>query len=876
MAHSSKKSTPQEEAELLSALEGSALGDDYGHDAEFDPDLADLNDPDVQELGEAPMLGGQPHSSTMFGQDAMSAVGRATSPKLWASASQFPSAAQFRVWRMENGVPVGLGAIAVDATEEDFVRSFFAAMPESGDGRFQFILRPITVRGKELGKEIPVNISEHHSTLRHLRERRKREEADAAGQWGRGPGGDVIVNGGQGDGSAFFAEEMGRMFEHSVEMAEAQARQAREQLERERDELRQQEKQRAEERIRAAENASSVTERMTEKLLQTDRARSAEALSSQKETSQLVMSTITTTFQQQQEAARLQAERERQLEMRRQEQERAFHERREKEMEMQRLREREEAERRRIDERAEHERKLERERAELSARREQLKLEMEERRMADERRREQERQDWERRTVTEKQEREERERRERERFEREKLELERKAQAEKLEWEKRREDMRREDERRDRERREEAERKEQQRRHEIELQQKQLDLQAQKDREHAERMMEMSRQEREAQREAQLARERSEREAREATDGERQRRHELMLKEMEIQKDRDREHAERMLQLSKVEAGGGGGLSGIVDMLGMETPEVLSRIFGSAGEGGESSSWSDAIPKVMGGLGELAKVAMSARAPGTPDGAASKAGPVRHGRRQAKEQKMVAVQTADGVQLIPEDKVKALQQEQLRRMQQQGVRANVQHVEPGQIDLPDAPFRPPGMADGDKNEIIPKTRPQPQAKPAAEEAPKTEAESLAQSKLAAGAEVDTTKRAQGAGLKLKQQRDARKALRRLAGKLATSDESEWMGIVTGEITANIDVYHYLKAVTVYAALAEAKVDAELAERVVASLKDSGMVPPEVLPYDEEDFVRIEAAELMAELADDSPESASTELATAPDNTEGGA
>lgn len=868
----SNKTTPKDEAELLSSIEGSALGGDYDDDDEFDPDLADLNDPDVATLGEAPMIGGRPHSHEMFGADAV-AAGRATSPKLWASASQFPTASQFRVWRMENGVPVGLGAIAVDATEEDFVRHFYDAMPQPGESRFQFILRPINARGKELGKEINVNISEHHATLRAIRERKRREAEEAAGLgWGRGPGGgDVIVQGGNSDAGSYYAEEMGRMFEHSVSMAEEQTQRLQEQLERERAELREQERIRAEERIKAAENASSVTERMTEKLLQTDRARSAEALSAQKETSQLVMSTLTTTFSQQQEAARLQAEREKQLEIRRQEQERAFYERREKELEMQRQREREEAERRRREEREEHERKLERERqeamareaerkAELEARREQLRLEMEERRLADERRREQERLDWERRMAAEKQEREERERRDRERFEREKMEMERKAEAARLEWEQRREDMRREDERRERERREELERKEQQRQHELMMQQKQLELQAQKDREHAERMMEMARIEREAQREAQLARERAEREAREASDAEKQRRHELMLKEMEIQKERDREHAERMLQLSKLEAGGGGGLSGIVEMLGMDTPEVLSRIFGanSEGEGG----WSDALPKVLGGLGEMAKVVMTAR--GAEGGAPAQAktatsGPVRHGRRQAQaaEKKMVAVKTAQGVKLIPEDKVRALQQEHLRQMQEQGVKVKGSpQIDPTQIDLPDAPYRPPGMAEGDKDEISPqlKTLPQPKGKDKGKsEAPDSAKESKegsaeAQSKLQAGSAVNTLLRAKEAGMKLPDQRKARRAVRRLADKLRSSEEEDWMGIVTGEITANISIYHYLQAVTVYAALAEANVEADLADRVVKALKESGMVPDDVLPYDEADFARIKASE----------------------------
>jgi hypothetical protein len=819
-------------------MEGSALGGDYVDD-EFDPDLADLNDPDVQDLAEPPLIGGKPHSHGMYGEEAIS-TGRATSPKLWASASQFPTAAQFRVWRMENGVPVGLGAIAIDATEEDMVRAFFDAMPRAGDGRFQFVLRPIDLRGKELGKEINVNISEHHATLRHMRERKRREAEEGPG-WG-GRGGDVIVQGQGSDAGAYYAEEMGRMFEHSVEMAEQQTQRLQEQLERERSELREQERMRAEERIRAAENASSVTERMTEKLLATDRSRSAEALSAQKETSQLVMSTLTTTFAQQQEAARIQADRERQMEQRRQEQERAFYERREKEMEMQRQRERDEAERRRREEREEHERKMERERLEaerrdrerreeLEARREQLRVEMEERRLADERRREQERQDWERRMMMEKQEREERERRDRERFEREKLDMQRKSEEQRVAWEQQREEMRREDARR-----------EERRQAEMQLQQKQLEMQAQRDREHAERMMEMSRQEREAQRDAQAARERADREARESADAERQRRHELMLREMEIQKERDREHAERMIQLSK---GDGKGVGGLVEMLGMETPEVLSRIFGGSGEGGEGG-WTDALPKVLGGLGEIAKVAMSGRAPQPPE--AAKGGPVRHGRRQAAEAKMVAVQTSDGVKLIPEDKVQALQQEQLRQMQASMTKVPARSgFNPAAIELPDAPYRPPGMAAGDKDEIIPKEGEE--AAPAQEAAPPTEA----QTKMKAGKKVNTVKRATEAGMKLGQQRKARRAVRDLAAKLEKADESDWMGLVTVALTSNIDIYHYLKAVTVYAALAECNVEAELAGRIVAALKESGMVPGEELPYDEEDLTRIQANSIVKDL-----------------------
>lgn len=870
MAHSGKPDeTSQEEAELLSAMEGSAMGGGYDvDDDEFDPDLADLNDPDVSTLAEPPMLGGRAHSHGMFGQEA-SAVGRATSPKLWSSASQFPSASQFRVWRMENGVPVGLGAIAIDANEEDFVRSFFDAMPQPGQGRFQFILRPIDLRGKELGKEIALNISEHHAMLRYLREQKKREEQEGGPNgWGRG--GDVIVHGQQGDGGgAYFAEEMGRMFEHSVEMAEAQTRQYQEQLERERAELREQERLRAEERVRAAENASSVTERMTEKLMATDRERSAEALASQKETSQLVMSTLTTTFSQQQEAARLQAERERQLELRRQEQERAFYERREKELEMQRQREREESERRRREEREEHERKLERERLEaerrererkeeLEARREQMRIEMEERRLADERRREEEKRDWERRMAVEREERERREqarreeaerkeRLDRERFEREKLEMQQRLEQQRLEWERKREEMRREDERRERLRREAAEKREQQRQEEIKLQQAQMEMAAQRDREHAERMMEMARQEREAQRETQAARERAEREAREAADAEKQRRHELMLREMEIQKERDREHAERMLQLSKMESGGGGGLSGIVEMLGMETPEVLARIFGGSEE---SEGWSDALPKMLGGIGEVAKVVLANQqqgAGGKPkQGQPTKQGPVRHGRQPAaKDQKMVAIKTPQGIKLISADQFQELQQHQLDQMKREGVQVR-QRVRPSPqpMDLPDAPYRPPGMAEGDADEVVPDLG---QDNPAHVPTRAAQPTSPAEQKLAAGEDVNTVKRAKDAGMTLAKQKKARRAVRDLIQKLEKSDEDDWLGLVTEAITSNIDIYHYLKAVTVYAALAEVRVEPDFANKIVTALRESGMVPEDALPYDEGDFRRLQAA-----------------------------
>jgi hypothetical protein len=131
---------------------------------------------------------------------------------------------------------------------------------------------------------------------------------------------------------------------------------------------------------------------------------------------------------------------------------------------------------------------------------------------------------------------------------------------------------------------------------------------------------------------------------------------------------------------------------------------------------------------------------------------------------------------------------------------------------------------------------------------APEEAEPTEAEA----KLQAGAEVSTIRRAKSAGMSLGKQKAARKAIRKLAGDLEEAPEERWVGILTAALTAEIEIFHYIRAVTVYAALAEAQVEAELAERIVAALQASEMIPADTIPYDEEDFARFEAAQAAQE------------------------
>ena len=893
-------------------------GDD---DDDYDPDLDDLNNPDVTTLGEAPLIGGSPQSTDVFGSQATS-IGRVSSPKLYAQASQFPTAVQFRAWRWENGIPVALGAIDIEASEEDFVRMFYGAMPQRGDGKFMYKLRPVDVRGKELGKEVTLTFSEHHNEVQRIR-RQKEEEQERSHHMDP-----MIIQQGEAGGGAAYAEEMGRMFEQAVDSAERRTELLQTTLEQERGRLREEEKSRYQERIAVADRSTEVVTKMTDRLMETDRARSDEQMKAQQQQNQLMLSTVTTVFQQQQEAARGQAERLRENDTRRMEQDRAFFERQRQEMEARRAaeaaeaerrrkqdqdewdrrmqRDREESERKTTAERLDFERKADRERQEQERRAEQdrLRVELEQKRLEEQRtaeverlRTESQRQDklidtrMERERLEAERRREE-SREERERWYREieqkRLEEDRKRQAEKEEWERRererreeserkaqllreefirQENVRREEaERKERERREESERRERldrermererqefqikmererqenerreasrreeaerieaRRREEVALQKVQLEMSAQKDREHAERMLEMSRLERESQREAQERREKLEREAREQADRDRQRQHDMAIREMEMAKERDREHQERMLQLSKIQGGGGSLLGTLGESLGMETTEVLGRIFGGGGSGEEGSGpgWADAIPKVLGSLAELGKAAMTVKA------------------QQAQAQQ---VQTKGRRQLPAGARI--VQTEQGPRVLLPGgptaMPMPMQHVQ-SVMDLPHFPQVPPGFEDDDDEVEDVETEPAvgPEGAEAPHPAPEEEpAEEAAEQ----AAEIDTLARASAAGMSLSDQKKARKALRALASKLDEAPEEDWLGVITEAITSEMTIYDYIKAVTVLAAIQEASSgNQSLAERAVSALRDSGLPLPDDIPFDETDYARI--------------------------------
>lgn len=858
-------------------------GEDYDDD---DPDIDDLNSPDVDTFGEPPLIGARTQSTEIFG-DSAETVGRATAPKLYAQASQFPSAVQYRVWRWENGIPVAIGAIDAEATEDDFVKQFYDAMPKSGDGKFQFRFRPVDIRGRELGKEFTINISEHHGEVQRIRRQKEREREERMGSGHHSE--PILINQG-GNDSGVYAEEMGRMFEQAVESAERRSELLQATLEEERERLREEEKARYQERISLADRSADVVQKMTERLMETDQARAKEQLESQKGQSGMMMQTLTTVFAQQQTASAAQAERLRQSDEVRMRQDREFFERQRSEVEAKRkadreeyetrmAREREEAERKNAREREDAERKLAAEKAESERRieAERIRLELDSKRIEEQRKfeseamrleadrrekeadrrreadreetrlrlerekmelerkelaareererwrveieekRRTEREDWDRKMAQQREDAERRERMDRERVERERQDFQLRMEREKQEREdqaQRRLDQAKRD---DDLRREEARLTEERRKSEMELKLKQMDLEASRAREHSEKMAEQQRLDRESRAEAQARRDTLEREAREAADRDRQRQHEFMMRQAEMERENAREHQERLAMASGGGEGGGGLFGTIGDQLGLEPSEILAKLFGKdADEGG---GWTDAIPKVLGSIAELGKAAISAKAD-------------QQQQIQAKGRRKLA-----GGQPQPGQIVQTPQGPMVVMPSGAGI-ATPPIIDPRMMAQAQArPNLPPGFfQDDDEDEP---DQPTPAEQPQEPEAREPEPEVLEP--------IDTLARAKAAGIKLLAQKKARKAIRSLTERLGESDQDDWLGIITEAITSEVGIYYYIKAVTVSSALDEATDDAELKEAVVAAMKESGLIPDDV-PYDEEDFARLQGGD----------------------------
>ena len=538
--------------------------------APLSADVDALNDPDLVHLGPAPIVGGagfRGASSDLFGEQASNVMGRATSPKLYAQVSQFPTCTQLRVWKWENGIPVGLGTIDATATEEDFVRQFFAAMPKKGEGKCQYKMRPIDIRGQELGQEATLVISEHHSTLGALRVAEEDERAGRnpmMGLFGRGFGAER----GGGSGSDEMARELTGMVEHMLATSDQRTRHLEEALESERDRMRQEELERTRERVDLATNAAQGVQAVTERLMQDESQRSERAMRSQEQQSNMLVTTLSTVFAQQQSAM----------------QQQAAEQRRSDEFRLQQERQRAEEERRSYHDRI----KMEREEAE--------------------RKRQLERDEMESRI---RREREEADRR----FKMETLRMEREREDRKMEMERAKDEARL---RHDREKAE-GQMKVQQDRDRIERERREHDLKLQREREDIERRMrtETERMERDRQeRREQMEREkgdrdekaRREREDAKLRDQERQRQHDRLLEDAKLSAQQQREHAERMLQMQKMEMEKKTSFGGLETLaqFGLNPKDILPRMFGTGGpegegeDGEEGGSWADSLPKILG------------------------------------------------------------------------------------------------------------------------------------------------------------------------------------------------------------------------------------------------------------------------------------
>ena len=229
---------------------------DLGYRDEFDEN-GDAVPTHFDTLPPPPEIAGSPGYSDIHGSAAHVVSGRSSSPRLFVQAAGHPTVNQLRVWKIENGRPVGLGAIDANASEDDLVREFRDAMPKPGEGSAMFKVRPLDGDGREMGMEAPVNIGEHHAALQRIRR--------AAAQ-------------GPGVGQIAFPQntlptDILRLMERTID-------QTRQSLDEERIRSRELMEQVANERMGVASNATASIQTMTEKMLDSEAERAARALES--------------------------------------------------------------------------------------------------------------------------------------------------------------------------------------------------------------------------------------------------------------------------------------------------------------------------------------------------------------------------------------------------------------------------------------------------------------------------------------------------------------------------------------------------------------------------------------------------------------------
>lgn len=357
------------------------LGFDDDYDEEERP-VSGAGQTPVEHLPPPPEIGGMGSYSDIHGVSASTIGGRTVSPRLFTAAAGHPTVTQLRVWKIENGRPIGLGAIDAEASEDDLVRMFVSSMPKAGEGSSVFKLRPIDVDGNEMGTEATTIIGEHHRVLEQM----KRSASAAA--MGAAP---------MMSSNAGLPSEVLSLMTRSIDQTRAS-------LDGERERSRELMHQMAQERIDLASSAASSIQAMSERLLETERQSRESALRTEADRNQQTSDSMAAFFQSQLEMMRAETQRQAEREERERETDRERWDREREEVEVRRQRERDEEDRRRQRDRDEWERKMLEMKAE-AAEKERLRERAAERRRAEEaerRRAEQER--WERQRRIEKEE----------------------------------------------------------------------------------------------------------------------------------------------------------------------------------------------------------------------------------------------------------------------------------------------------------------------------------------------------------------------------------------------------------------------------------------------------------------------------------------
>jgi hypothetical protein len=619
-------------------------------DALLGDELDGLNDPFVEHLPEAPTLTGRGQSEEMYGEGAITPIGRASSPPLFAQASLFPQCQQIRLWKVENGIPVGIGVFPASATEEDLVHAFPDAMPRRGEIKGTFKFRPLDTNGREIGQEFTVHISEHHAAIQAMR-RGQEEDNDF-----------VMPQGGLGD----FEQDFIR---RSLDQNEWRARKAEERADAERQRMSVRDEQMASERVSLAENAAGSVAAIAERMSDADEQRHKQAMESERARSEATLSFTASVMDKQVQGMREDRERE--------------GERHKSELDRERHR---------------SETSLTRERQAHEQRIEQMRIEA--RTSGGERteRRAQERREWE------------------QRMERERQEHTRRVESE----------------RRDHDRR-------------MEL----------RDKEAAERRT----------REVEDARSR---------DAERHRQHEMKLKEMDLQAQQNREHAERMMQITerRETAKQSNGIPALIeqgksllDVLGIDPKDAIAMI-----RGGGAGEWSEMIGTALEQVGAIGEKFVE-------------------GRANVEQARVKAAGTGGtlppGYVMVPQTAIT-----------DGGLQAPL--LGPGGIPLGQTGAETAHAVQGDPGAAPEPAAPQPK----------------------------TT-------LKLPAQREARKALRVMVTTLASSPEEDWAGVIYTAISSHLVIYHYAADFTVAYALQEAGANPELANQIIEQMKAHPAVPSDL-------------------------------------------